>query len=137
MGSAQDLFGQLWKEYALSDSRYLTSDPFVLCMETVTAVCLLSSTLLPHLMVPQSNSFFCPVHLGSPLLHRSRLHNNLPRSASPAPNHRLCRPDLWLGPILRNEHVRSLLQGGYVFAAGILVLLGILFLYELHLDGLP
>ncbi|KAH6681763.1 EBDP2, emopamil-binding protein [Halenospora varia] len=37
MGPAQDLFGQLWKEYALSDSRYLTSDPFVLCMETVTA----------------------------------------------------------------------------------------------------
>ncbi|KAK5047743.1 hypothetical protein LTR84_006408 [Exophiala bonariae] len=39
MGGAQDLFGQLWKEYALSDSRYLTSDPFVLCMETITAVC--------------------------------------------------------------------------------------------------
>ncbi|KAH6702064.1 Emopamil binding protein-domain-containing protein [Leptodontidium sp. MPI-SDFR-AT-0119] len=37
MAPAQDLFGQLWKEYALSDSRYLTSDPFVLCMETVTA----------------------------------------------------------------------------------------------------
>ncbi|RFU30480.1 hypothetical protein B7463_g5845, partial [Scytalidium lignicola] len=37
MASSQDLFGQLWKEYALSDSRYLTSDPFVLCMETVTA----------------------------------------------------------------------------------------------------
>ena len=34
----QDFFGQLWKEYSLSDSRYLTSDPFVLCMETVTAV---------------------------------------------------------------------------------------------------
>ena len=38
MAGMQDLFGQLWKEYALSDSRYLTSDPFVLCMETVTAV---------------------------------------------------------------------------------------------------
>ena len=38
MGPAQDLFGQLWKEYSLSDSRYLTNDPFVLCMETVTAV---------------------------------------------------------------------------------------------------
>lgn len=37
MGPAQDVIGQLWKEYALSDSRYLTSDPFVLCMETVTA----------------------------------------------------------------------------------------------------
>lgn len=41
MPSMQDLFGQLWKEYAMSDSRYLTSDPFVLCMETVTAVGLL------------------------------------------------------------------------------------------------
>lgn len=41
MGPKQDLFGQLWKEYALSDSRYLTSDPFVLCMETITAVSLL------------------------------------------------------------------------------------------------
>ncbi|KAJ5259299.1 hypothetical protein N7478_012280 [Penicillium angulare] len=36
MASAQDLFGQLWKEYALSDSRYMTSDTLVLCMETIT-----------------------------------------------------------------------------------------------------
>ncbi|KAB2577700.1 3-beta-hydroxysteroid-Delta(8),Delta(7)-isomerase [Lasiodiplodia theobromae] len=39
LGSSQHLFGELWKEYALSDSRYLTQDPFVLCMETITAVC--------------------------------------------------------------------------------------------------
>ncbi|KAJ1986379.1 hypothetical protein H4R33_003391 [Dimargaris cristalligena] len=32
------LFGQLWKEYSLSDSRYLSSDSFVLLMELVTAV---------------------------------------------------------------------------------------------------
>jgi len=38
MGGLQTLFGQLWKEYALSDSRYLTMDPFVVCMETITAV---------------------------------------------------------------------------------------------------
>ena len=38
MAGMQDFFGQLWKEYSLSDSRYLTSDPFVLCMETITAV---------------------------------------------------------------------------------------------------
>ncbi|KAK4697641.1 cholestenol Delta-isomerase, partial [Lecanoromycetidae sp. Uapishka_2] len=37
MAGKQDFFGQLWKEYSFSDSRYLTSDPFVLCMETVTA----------------------------------------------------------------------------------------------------
>ncbi|PYH95452.1 Emopamil-binding protein [Aspergillus ellipticus CBS 707.79] len=38
MASAQDLFGQLWKEYALSDSRYMTSDTLVLCMETITVL---------------------------------------------------------------------------------------------------
>lgn len=39
MGPANNIFGQLWKEYAYSDSRYLFSDPFVLCMESITAVC--------------------------------------------------------------------------------------------------
>ncbi|KAF2143318.1 uncharacterized protein K452DRAFT_225394 [Aplosporella prunicola CBS 121167] len=39
LGGSQHLFGQLWKEYALSDSRYLTQDPFVLCMESITAFC--------------------------------------------------------------------------------------------------
>lgn len=46
MGGLQDLFGQLWKEYALSDSRYLTKDPFVLCMEVITAVRLRLSILI-------------------------------------------------------------------------------------------
>ncbi|KAI9892708.1 MAG: hypothetical protein M1814_001128 [Vezdaea aestivalis] len=45
MGPSQSLFGQLWKEYALSDSRYLTSDPFVLCMESITAVGSIQSLL--------------------------------------------------------------------------------------------
>ncbi|KAF4974458.1 hypothetical protein FZEAL_8629 [Fusarium zealandicum] len=38
MASQMDIFGQLWKEYSLSDSRYLTQDSFIVCMETVTAV---------------------------------------------------------------------------------------------------
>ncbi|EPE26087.1 EBDP4 [Glarea lozoyensis ATCC 20868] len=38
MASRQDFFGQLWKEYSLSDSRYMFSDPFVLCMESWTAI---------------------------------------------------------------------------------------------------
>lgn len=38
LASSPDLFAQLWKEYALSDSRYLTSDPFMICVETITAV---------------------------------------------------------------------------------------------------
>ncbi|KAJ5281763.1 emopamil binding protein [Penicillium angulare] len=34
----QDLGGQMWKEYAKADSRYMTIEPFVVSMETVTAV---------------------------------------------------------------------------------------------------
>ena len=33
-----DTVGQLWKEYALSDSRYLTGDTFVLAIETITVL---------------------------------------------------------------------------------------------------
>ncbi|ROV95054.1 hypothetical protein VPNG_09478 [Cytospora leucostoma] len=40
LAGSQDLFAQLWKEYALSDSRYLTSDPFMLCVETITVTIL-------------------------------------------------------------------------------------------------
>lgn len=38
LANSQDLFAQLWKEYALSDSRYLTSDPFLFCVEAITVV---------------------------------------------------------------------------------------------------
>lgn len=37
MGSDTSLLAEMWKEYALSDSRYLTSDSFVTCMESLTA----------------------------------------------------------------------------------------------------
>ncbi|KAI9294461.1 Emopamil-binding protein [Neoconidiobolus thromboides FSU 785] len=47
------LFGELWKEYALSDSRYLSSDPFVLFMEAITAfawgpICYLIAYMVYH-----------------------------------------------------------------------------------------
>lgn len=38
IGGSSHIFGQLWKEYSLSDSRYLTQDSFVTCMEAVTAI---------------------------------------------------------------------------------------------------
>ncbi|OJI98243.1 hypothetical protein ASPVEDRAFT_25140 [Aspergillus versicolor CBS 583.65] len=34
---SQHILAQLWKEYSLSDSRYLTSDGFMVIMESVTA----------------------------------------------------------------------------------------------------
>ncbi|KAJ4304325.1 hypothetical protein N0V88_001938 [Collariella sp. IMI 366227] len=33
--ASQSLFSQLWKEYSLSDSRYLTQNPFMLCIESL------------------------------------------------------------------------------------------------------
>lgn len=39
LGSKQSLLGQMWKEYAFSDSRYLTQNAFVLCTETMTVIC--------------------------------------------------------------------------------------------------
>lgn len=39
LAGLQGLFAQLWKEYAYSDSRYLTMDSQVLCLESITVVC--------------------------------------------------------------------------------------------------
>ncbi|MCJ1249197.1 hypothetical protein MMC30_006420 [Trapelia coarctata] len=36
----QDFLGQLWKEYALADSRYMTDDPLVFCIDGLTAITL-------------------------------------------------------------------------------------------------
>ncbi|KAF3072821.1 3-beta-hydroxysteroid-Delta [Trichoderma lentiforme] len=38
ISSKNTLFAQLWKEYTLSDSRYLTSDIFTVCVETITVL---------------------------------------------------------------------------------------------------
>ncbi|KAL1888725.1 hypothetical protein Sste5346_009350 [Sporothrix stenoceras] len=38
LASLQSVRAQLWKEYSLSDSRYLTSDPFMLCVEGLTVL---------------------------------------------------------------------------------------------------
>ncbi|PHH63641.1 hypothetical protein CDD81_5622 [Ophiocordyceps australis] len=37
VADSSTILSQLWKEYALSDSRYLTRDAFTVCMETITA----------------------------------------------------------------------------------------------------
>ncbi|KAI5868092.1 Emopamil binding protein-domain-containing protein [Durotheca rogersii] len=51
VASSQDVLAQLWKEYALSDSRYLTSDPFMLSVEGITSLvwgplCLLNAAAI-------------------------------------------------------------------------------------------
>ncbi|KAK4157126.1 Emopamil-binding protein [Chaetomidium leptoderma] len=54
--SSQSLFAQLWKEYALSDSRYLTSDPFMLCIETLTVLTWAPLSLLTALLTARNRA---------------------------------------------------------------------------------
>jgi cholestenol delta-isomerase len=51
IGTQQTWLGQMWKEYAYSDSRYLTQDAFVLCMEGITATAWGPGCLLVAAMV--------------------------------------------------------------------------------------
>ena len=66
LASMQTLFAQLWKEYALADSRYLTRDPLVLCLETITAVWLTEVSF--HVYVAD-RLIAIPGSLGSIMLH--------------------------------------------------------------------
>ncbi|KAH8837199.1 hypothetical protein MCOR27_011380 [Pyricularia oryzae] len=38
VANSNELFAQLWKEYSLSDSRYLTANTFVISIETITVL---------------------------------------------------------------------------------------------------
>ena len=50
--SMSTLFAQLWKEYTLSDSRYLTHDIFTVSVETITCVSRLVLLFLGRLTQP-------------------------------------------------------------------------------------
>lgn len=49
--SMSTLFAQLWKEYTLSDSRYLTHDIFTVSVETITCVSSLALALVLVLLL--------------------------------------------------------------------------------------
>ena len=63
LGSKQTLIGQMWKEYAFSDSRYLTSNSFVLCMETMTATCWGPGCILIAILVTLRHPMRFPLQL--------------------------------------------------------------------------
>ena len=71
MSAGYLVYGKLWKEYALSDSRYLTSDFFVLSVECITVVSFLDSLFtatkrpLPPITTTPPKTFF--FHFRSPI----------------------------------------------------------------------
>jgi len=74
MPSRQDFFGQLWKEYALSDSRYLLSDPLVLVMETLTATIFGPLSFLTALLISTNSQYRQPMQA---LVSTGHLYGNL------------------------------------------------------------
>jgi hypothetical protein len=127
LAGGQLLFAQLWKEYSYSDSRYLTQDPFVLCMETITAVRSSRNARLP-------STDRCAGILGS-LGFPYRLHDRdrTPAPLSP-PTHRVTWPNVRRRVVLRNEHVRPLHERDIILEARGLLLLGLLHRNERALD---
>lgn len=63
LGSKQSLIGQMWKVYAYSDSRYLTQNAFVLCVESITAVVWGPGCLLVAALVVQRSAWRAPLQM--------------------------------------------------------------------------
>jgi hypothetical protein len=133
MAGMNDFFGQCWKEYSLSDSRYLTSDPFVLCMETITAV-RAPGPCEPTVAVPDARAIG---PLGPAFLHRGRVGCLQTPPAPPFSSPRFSGPAIRRHFILHDEHVRPLLQGPELLPAGGILFLDVLLLYEFNMDYHP
>ncbi|KAL4863589.1 hypothetical protein BDV12DRAFT_177345 [Aspergillus spectabilis] len=63
LASEQTLLAQLWKEYSLSDSRYLTNNSFVMCMEVITSVCWGPLSFLLAGLIVTENAFRHPLQI--------------------------------------------------------------------------
>lgn len=126
MASMQDFFGQLWKEYALSDSRYLFSDPFVLCMETWTAVWL--HPLTPFSVLTDSD------HVGTSFsADCSPYYQGLSLSLS-YPSPCLNRPVLWRSFVLRHQSIWRFLRWKSILSTWAILFLVLLYLHEFFVD---
>ncbi|XXG99718.1 hypothetical protein Hte_006059 [Hypoxylon texense] len=60
---SQHVLAQLWKEYSMSDSRYLTSHAFVMSMESITAWCWGPLSFALAWLVATDNPFRHPLQI--------------------------------------------------------------------------
>ncbi len=71
---SQHILAQLWKEYSLSDSRYLTSDGFMVIMESVTAWGWGPLSLLLAYFIVTDNAFRHPLQI---IISLGQLYGNI------------------------------------------------------------
>ncbi|KXX79538.1 hypothetical protein MMYC01_203117 [Madurella mycetomatis] len=67
--ASQSIFSQAWKEYSLSDSRYLTSDPFMLCIEMLTTLTWGPLSFLTAVLIATSTPTSTPTSTSAPKRH--------------------------------------------------------------------
>ena len=123
IASSQSLFAQLWKEYALSDSRYLTSDFFMLSVESITVVSVKQCAPPPPLSQSPPQQQTSPrnhphtdripgekkARLGTPLFPLRRDDGAArQRAAAPAACGGQHGAPVRCGAVLRDERVRAL-----------------------------
>lgn len=104
-----DLLGQMWKEYALVDSRYMVSDTFVWWIEATVAVSLPLSFLAAELMISSqplndTNTYITllrrPVRYWPLVPPHRRPGHKLALPKTPYPDPHLVRSFVWSHPIL-------------------------------------
>lgn len=135
MGPAQHIFGQLWKEYAKSDSRYLVSDSFVVSIETITVV---SRDCLAVCKIDRSlNPFWRIASLGPSMLLCGILDQHQPLAQTPSSSHHMRSSSIRRHLVLCHEPLRLLRAWHIAQSARSAVFLGILFPDEFCLDYGP
>ena len=124
-----DLFGQLWKEYAKSDSRYLAADSLVLTLETITVVC----HLYPFRTFTASLTLLTSATLGSLVLPHVMVHRVRLAVQTSVPSSGLHRTSLQRHAILRDQYLGHA-EWSSALASGTPLLLGLLCCHECFLD---
>lgn len=69
LSGEQFLFAQLWKEYSLSDSRYLSGDTTVLCEEAVTVLLWGPLSYLTAVLISTNSPYRHPFQIMVSLAH--------------------------------------------------------------------
>lgn len=93
LASSQALFAQLWKEYALSDSRYLSQDLSVLSIECLTIV----GFRPPLSWVYELTG---TAHTGTPVDSRNSVYRPRQQLSTPGTGHHLFDASLQCGHVL-------------------------------------
>lgn len=121
----QTLYALLWKEYTLSDSRYLTSDVFTVSVEALTVVSIPAPTGIEQNFSLQTTELSAGC-LGTPLLAHGAGYIVRVPNPSYIPDHHLQRSSSQRDALLPDQLGREPDHRHLLQSSGVLVFLGVL-----------